>query len=415
MSPSPIPLPRQLRWLALFTGMAVTVGSVSAFFLWSLDAVTRLRFGSPWLVALLPVGGFAVAWMYQRFGGSANGGTDLLLDEIHQPGAGVPRRMTPLILLGTLVTHLFGGSAGREGTALQLGGGIAAAFARGCGGDAARVRLLLMAGVAAGFGAVFGTPFAGALFAIEVLVVGRFQWAALPTCLLASFIAHGVCLGWGAHHANYPVAPLTGPLHERAMTLVWLIPAAAAFGLVARLFTECSHRVSAAFRRWIPRAEWRPVVGGVLVIALLALCGSADYLGLGVLAPRPGALCLPAMFADTAVPATAWWWKFAFTVITLSSGFKGGEVTPLFFIGAALGHTIAAAAGLPVDVFAGLGMVAIFAAATKTPAASTILALELFGAGPGLHAALACVIATWCGGRRGIYAARRLHPASATD
>jgi H+/Cl- antiporter ClcA len=402
-----------LRWFALLIAMAAAVGSVSAFFLWSLDAVTRLRFGAPWLVGLLPAGGFAVAWVYRRFGGSANGGTDLLLDEIHQPGPGVPRRMAPLILFGTLVTHLFGGSAGREGTALQLGGGIAAACARWCRDDPGKVSLLLMAGVAAGFGSVFGTPFAGALFAAEVLVVGRIRVSALPPCLLASWVAHGVCLGWGAHHTTYPVAAITGSFTDRATTFAWILPAAIAFGVVARLFTGCSHRVSAVLRRWIPRAEWRPVVGGLMVLAMLAACGNPDYLGLGVLAPHPGALCLPAMFGETGVPATAWLWKFAFTVVTLASGFKGGEVTPLFFIGAALGHAIASAAGVPVDLLAGLGMVAVFAAATKTPAASTLLALELFGPGHGLHAALACIIATWCSGNRGIYAARPSGPACA--
>jgi H+/Cl- antiporter ClcA len=397
-----------VKWLAILIPMAAAVGSASAFFLWSLDALTKVRFENPWLLWLLPPGGLFVGWIYHKLGSNAGGGNNLLIDEIHEPGAGVPRRMAPLILLGTLVTHLFGGSAGREGTAVQMGGGIAATFARVLRLDAASVRLLLMAGVAAGFGSVFGTPIAGAVFALEVLVIGRMQYDALIPCFIASLVADWTCGAWGIGHTHYHVAVATAGARPDFMLFGKVVLAAIAFGLAGGLFSWSSHKLGDAFKRHIPRPELRPVVGGLMVIGLFFLAGTPDYLGLGVLGNRPDAITLPAMFSSAEIPASAWLWKLVFTVITLSAGFKGGEVTPLFFIGAALGNTLAIVSGAPVDLFAALGFVAIFAGATNTPLASTLLGMELFGAGNGLYLATACIIAYRFSGHSGIYAAQRL-------
>jgi H+/Cl- antiporter ClcA len=396
-----------LRWLAILAPLAIAVGSASAFFLWALDAVTLVRLNKPWLLWLLPAAGLCVGLLYQLYGRSAEAGNNLLIDEIHQPGAGVPRRMAPLILIGTLVTHLFGGSAGREGTALQMGGGIAATFARFLKLDAAHVRILLMAGVAAGFGSIFGTPIAGAVFALEVLVLGRIQYDALIPCFFAAVLADWTCRAWGIGHTHYHVELAGTGSVINPLLMGKVVLAAVAFGLVGWLFATLSHRVGDAFKTHVPRPELRPVVGGLCVIGLFLLAGTPDYLGLGVLADRPGAITLPAMFASTDIPAGAWAWKLLFTVVTLSSGFKGGEVTPLFFIGAALGNTLALVLGAPVDLFAALGFVAIFAGATNTPLASTLLGMELFGAGNGLYLATACIIAYRCSGSKGIYSSQR--------
>ena len=397
-----------LKWLAILIPMAALVGSASAFFLWSLDALTRVRFQQPWVLYLLPIAGIAIAWMYQRFGGKSAAGNNLIIDEIHQPGGGVPRRMAPLVLIGTLATHLFGGSAGREGTAVQMGGSIAAAIGRVVHLNAANLRLLLMAGVAAGFGSVFGTPVAGAIFAIEVLVIGRMQYDALAPCFIASLVAHWTCMAWGISHTHYSVTDMGLTSLPNLGLLGKVAIAAVAFGLAGSLFAWSCHRLSAAFNRWIPRTILRPAVGGALVIILFWMAGTPDYLGLGVLAGREGALTLPGMFGSGEVPVMAWAWKLAFTAITLGAGFKGGEVTPLFFIGAALGNTLAIAMGAPVDLFAAIGLVAIFAAATNTPIASAILGMELFGPGIGLYLALACIIAYYCSSHKGIYSAQRL-------
>jgi len=397
-----------IKWLAILLPMAALVGSASAFFLWSLDALTRTRFQHPWLLWLLPVGGLAIGWIYHRFGKSSDAGNNLIIDEIHQPGAGVPTRMAPLVLIGTLATHLFGGSAGREGTAVQMGGSIAGAFARILRLDAASVRLLLMAGVAAGFGSVFGTPIAGTVFALEVLIIGRMQYDALIPCFIASIVAHWTCEAWGIHHLLYHINPIPIGPSPNLLLFGKVILAAAAFGLTGTLFAWSCHRLSALFKHTISNPALRPAVGGILVIGLFFIAGTPDYLGLGVLSDRPGAITLPAMFTDMDIPASAWLWKLVFTAVTLGAGFKGGEVTPLFFIGAALGNTLAIILGAPVDLFASLGLVAIFAAATKTPLASTLLGMELFGAENGLYLAAACIIAYRFSGQKGIYASQRL-------
>ena len=396
----------QAKWAAILACLAIVAGSASAFFLWALDAVTRVRFDKPWLLYLLPVAGLGIGLLYHLYGKSAVAGNNLIIDEIHRPAGGVPARMAPLVLAGTLITHLFGGSAGREGTAIQMGGSIAAAFARHLRLDAGRVRILLMAGVAAGFGSIFGTPVAGAVFALEVLVVGRVQYDALVPCFFASLLADWTCHAWGIHHTAYTVA-VAGLAPDLALVAKVML-AAAAFGLAARLFAVFSHRLADAFRTRVPRDELRPVIGGIIVIGLVFLAGTDDYLGLGVLADSPGAITLPAMFTSGEIPAGAWAWKLLFTVVTLSSGFKGGEVTPLFFIGAGLGNFLAGVLGAPVDLFAALGFVAIFAGATKTPIASTLLGMELFGAGNGLYLATACIVAYRCSGVRGIYSSQRV-------
>jgi H+/Cl- antiporter ClcA len=407
MIPRPFQLLAAAKWLAVLIPMAAAIGSASAFFLWSLDALTRVRFSNPWLLWLLPLSGLAVGWLYHRHGKSSAAGNNLLIDEIHQPGAGVPLRMAPLVLVGTLATHLFGGSAGREGTALQMGGSIAGAFARFLKLDAGSVRLLLMAGVAAGFGSIFGTPIAGVVFALEVLVIGRMQYDALIPCFIASLVADWTCAAWGIGHTQYHVAVATAA-HLDLWLFGKVVIAAIAFGLAGRCFALSSHQLTDLFKRFIPRPELRPAMGGVLVISLFFLAGTPDYLGLGVLGNRPDAITLPAMFGNMDIPASAWIWKFVFTVVTLSAGFKGGEVTPLFFIGAALGNTLAIALGAPVDLFAALGFVAIFAGTTNTPLASTLLGMELFGDGNGLYMATACIIAYRFSGHTGIYSAQRL-------
>ncbi|RMB54717.1 H+/Cl- antiporter ClcA [Sphingomonas sp. PP-CE-3A-406] len=393
-----------MGWALILVPMAALVGTLCAAFLWSLDAVTRLRFASPWLLYLLPVGGFVVGLLYHLTGRSVEGGNNLIVEQIHEPGGGVPLRMAPLIFLGTVVTHLFGGSAGREGTAVQLGGSLASGFGRALKLDADGTRILLMGGIAAGFGAVFGTPIAGAVFALEVLAIGRVEYRALVPCLVAALVGDWMCLAWGIRHGVYRIATLV-PVDALLVAKAGI--AGVAFGLVGLVFAEANHALGGWLKRIVPYGPLRPVLGGIAVISLVHLFGTRDYLGLGTLAAMPDGLTLASFFGAETHP-WSWALKLLFTVITLSAGFKGGEVTPLFFIGAALGNALAPMFGVPTDVFAAIGFVALFAGAANTPLACTFMGIELFGAAYAVPIAVACFVAYLCSGHNGIYLSQRV-------
>ncbi|GAA4380355.1 voltage-gated chloride channel family protein [Hymenobacter koreensis] len=404
----PDPLPQLLfllRWLLLCTLVSVLAGTASAVFLVSLDWVTRYREAHPWLVLLLPVGGLLVGLMYQYFGQSVAKGNNQLLEEIHQPRDVIPLRMAPLVLLGTLLTHLVGGSAGREGTAVQMGGALADQLTKWLP-RALRLRprdrrLLLVAGISAGFASVFGTPLAGAVFGLEVFLMGRLRYDALLPSFLAAFGADWVTQAWGVGHTHYaiPVVPSFSP-----STLAVTLAAGVLFSITARGFVACAHILVNAFKRFIAWPPLRPAVGGALLLAaawLLSISAVPDitrYLGLGV----------PTIVAafEAPLPWYAFGLKLLITSLTLGSGFKGGEVTPLFFIGAALGSALAWVLPLPVALLAGMGFVAVFAGAANTPLACILMGMELFGTGSVGYIALACVVAYLFSGHRGIYGAQ---------
>ncbi len=390
--------------------MALAVGSLCAAFLWSLDVATRTRFQEPWLLYFLPIGGMAIGLLYQWTGRSVEGGNNLIVEQIHEPGGGVPLRMAPLIFVGTVATHLFGGSVGREGTAVQLGGSLASAVARLVDLDPAGVRILLMAGIAAGFGAVFGTPLAGAVFALEVLAIGRVEYVALVPCLIAAVVGDWVCHAWGITHGLYHISYVTEAGAVLVMEPLLLLKAALAgvlFGLTGLVFAEANHSLGAVFKRLVPYGPARPFIGGLMVIGLVYIFGTRDYLGLGVWSPDPATPTIAGFFG---APVDHWSWllKIVFTVVTLSAGFKGGEVTPLFFIGAALGNAVGSLLGAPLDLFAGLGFVAVFAGAANTPLACTLMGIELFGATHAVPIAIACFVAYLCSGHSGIYLSQRI-------
>jgi H+/Cl- antiporter ClcA len=271
---------------------------------------------------------------------------------------------------------------------------------------------LLMAGVAAGFGSVFGTPLAGAVFALEVLTLGRVQYTMLIPCLLAAVIGDMTCAAWGIHHTELAIGgPLTaGPLTWGKLDLLVLVKVAlagACFGLCARLFTVTTHGLQAGLTRFVPRYWLRPAIGGLAVIALTYALGTREYLGLGASSPFAGDVTTTTVFQAGGADAWSWFWKLLFTAITLGAGFKGGEVTPLFFIGGALGNTLAGLLGLPVDLGAGLGFVAVFAGASNTPLACTLMGIELFGAQHAVLLAVACWVSYHFSGHTGIYSAQR--------
>ncbi|HIJ94916.1 MAG TPA: voltage-gated chloride channel family protein [Desulfuromonadales bacterium] len=402
-----------VKWICLAAPVAAVVGSGCALFLWLLERSTQLRIESPWLLFLLPLAGAGISLLYSRLGRVSEGGNNLLMDAIHghedvDSGIIIPRRMAPLILCATVATHLFGGSAGREGTALQMGGSIASTIGQWFRLNKTDMRTLLLAGIAAGFGGVFGTPLTGAVFAMEVLFVGRMNYDALIPCLIAAIIGDWSCTAWGIHHTPYSIAAASGGFSINWLLTVKVTAAAVVFGLVSALFAEMIHSINLVFKRTIVLPYLRPVVGGLLVIGLVYMLGTRDYLGLGVSSPNPDTVTILSCFSPQGADPWSWWWKLIFTVVTLGSGFKGGEVTPLFFIGAALGNSLAQLLGAPVDLFAGLGFIAVFAGATNTPLACTLMGIELFGSHYTIYFTIACFVSYLLSGHSGIYLSQRI-------
>ncbi len=403
-----------LRWTLLIFPVAVSVGLLVALFLSLLDIATTTRWQNMWLIFLLPIAGIIISWLYRYYGKNADAGNNLIMDEIHKPGGGVPARMTPMILVTTVLTHLVGGSAGREGTAVQMGGSISALFSKWFKLHHERKRILLMCGMSAGFGAVFGTPVAGAIFALEVLTIGRIKYDALIPCLIASIIADITCSSCGVHHTQYHIAFIDNGarffprIAFDVVLLLKVVVAGVLFGLVGFLFAELSHFIKNKSNQYISKKWLIPVVGAVLIVGISYLLGTFDYLGLGVTNPNSNGISIVNAFKAGSTGYFSWFWKLLLTAITLSMGFKGGEVTPLFFIGATLGNTLAVLTGSPIDLFAGLGFIAVFAGATNTPLACTLMGIELFGSENIIYYAVACFTAYYFSGHSGIYHSQRV-------
>jgi H+/Cl- antiporter ClcA len=310
--------------------------------------------------------------------------------------------MAPLVFGATVVTHVFGGSAGREGTAIQMSGSLTDALFRHVPRvSAADRRLLLIGAIAGGFGAVFGVPFAGCVFALEVQAAGRIRHDAIVAALAASIVGDRVVRGLHVHHTPLPTL---GAVDLSAGLYAKVLVAGVACGAVAVLFVELTHGIRRTFRAAVAWAPLRPAVGGLAIVALTYAVDDRDYLGLSI------PLITKAVAGGAGVVAFAFALKLLFTSVTLGSGFQGGEVTPLFVIGATLGASLGRALDAPIPLLAAIGFVAVFAGATKTPIACTVMGIELFGASALVPFAMACVASYTVSARRGIYAAQRVEP-----
>ncbi|RDC62475.1 voltage-gated chloride channel family protein [Adhaeribacter pallidiroseus] len=403
-----------VKWTLIALPMALGVGSLVALFLWLLEEATNLRYQYPALLYLLPFAGVVIYALYKYLGQGTEAGNNLILDQIHDPSGGIPFRMAPLVLLTTIGTHLFGGSVGREGTAVQIGGSISYYVGKKFKLNPADIQIIVLCGMAAGFGAVFGTPVTGAVFALEVIAIGAIRYHALVPCFITAVLADAVCSAWGIQHTQYQINfqktafNLTSFLRSDYLLLIKVIGAGVAFGLVAQLFARATHAIRNLSNQYISVKWLIPALGGGMIIGLTFLLGTQDYLGLGVVPPPNGTVSITTAFEPGGATTFSWFWKLLFTAITLGAGFKGGEVTPLFFVGATLGHTLAVLTGAPIDLMAGLGFIAVFAGATNTPLACTLMGVELFGGAPILYYAVACFTAYYFSGHQGIYAAQRL-------
>ena len=382
------------RWVALAVVVGVLSGLLSAAFLESLDWATNTRNSNNWLVYTLPIAGLFVGALYHYVGRGLERGTNLIIDQIHSHSQWVPFRLTPLIFGASVISHVAGGSTGREGAALQFAAGVTDPISKKLKLPPADRSLMLITAIAGGFGSVFGVPVTGAIFALEVQRVGRVRYDALVPAFVASFIGDAVVRGLGVHHTHYPLFP--------SVNWNWATGGrVAAFGLiaglVALLFVQLTHtvkKVSAKYISWYPA---RPLVGGIILAVLVLACGWRDYQGLSI------PLALEAMNGSA---AGQWGTKLLLTSLTIGSGFVGGEFIPLFVIGALAGASYAHITGANVALFAMVGAVAVLAGATNAPLACTLLGIELFGGNGIVLFAVACAAAYATSGHTGIYHAQ---------
>jgi H+/Cl- antiporter ClcA len=303
--------------------------------------------------------------------------------------------MAPFVLFGTLITHLFGGSAGREGTAVQMGGAIADQFKVIFNLENQERRTLIVMGISAGFASIFGTPLAGAIFAIEVLYCSKINIKTAILSFIVAFIAHYTVGFWAVKHTHYSIPEIP---NWNGTIVLWCLFASILFGLAAMTFSRTTHFWGRLFTKYVSYPPLRPVIGGTILAIAIHFLDVQKFVGLGV-PVIVDAFNNPSAHFDFLL-------KILFTGFTLGCGFKGGEVTPLFFVGATLGSALSLVIPLPIALLAGMGFVAVFSGATHTPIACTAMGIELFGLESGLYIALACVIAYLVSGSIGIYSAQ---------
>ncbi|MCW2121149.1 voltage-gated chloride channel family protein [Flavobacterium sp. 7A] len=388
-------LPILLKWFFICVLIGIFSGTSSAFFLISLEWVTQIRIHNSWIIWFLPLGGLIIGLGYHYYGASVVKGNNLLLEEYDKPSKVIPLKMAPFVLLGTLITHLFGGSAGREGTAVQMGGAIADQFKILFKLENQERRTLIVMGISAGFASIFGTPLAGAIFAIEILYCSKINLKTVIYSFIVAYIAYYTVEFWAVKHTHYSIPEVPA---WNGSILLWCILASILFGLAAMTFSRTTHFWGRMFSKYVSYPPLRPVIGGLVLALAIALLDVQKFVGLGV----------PVIVDAFTHPSAAFDFllKILFTGFTLGCGFKGGEVTPLFFVGATLGSALSLVIPLPIALLAGMGFVAVFSGATHTPIACTAMGIELFGFESGMYIALTCSIAYLASGTVGIYSSQ---------
>lgn len=383
------------KWLLIAFITGAVGGAVGSMFHVSVQWASQLRGLYPWLLWGLPVGGLLIAAMY-RISRMQNENTNAIIDSIHF-GDDVPLLLVPCIYFATVMTHLFGGSAGREGAALQIGGSLGCYIGRVAHLDAKDMRIATLCGMSAVFSALFGTPLTATVFALEVISVGVFYYSALVPCTVAAVTAYGVAHVCGIAPTRFAVAAAV----LEPMMLLRVAGLAILCSIMSILFCITMHGTEHALVRRIPNDYLRIALGGAVIVGLTFLVGSTDYNGAGM------EIITAAIEQGRAAPE-AFFLKLLFTAITIGCGFKGGEVVPTFFIGATLGCVAGPLLGIPAGFAAALGLVCVFCGAVNCPLASIILSIELFGAGSLIYFALACGVAYMLSGYFGLYSSQKI-------
>lgn len=383
-----------LKWLVVAAVTGVICGAVGTLFHVGVEEATAFRGAHPWLLWLLPVAGLAIVAIY-KWAHTEGMGTNGVIDAVHL-GQRLPLALTPAIFFSTILTHLCGGSSGREGAALQMGGSIGLWLGGAFRMDDKDRRIAVLCGMSAFFSALFGTPLTATFFALEVISVGVFYYAAFVPCITSSLVAYGISV-----FAGVPPTHFTVSAPELSLELVCRVAVLAVLcAVVSILLCEVLHRTEHLLKHRFPNPWIRVVVGGAAIILLTYVVGTGDYNGAGM-------EVIQRAVSGEARPE-AFLLKMAFTAITIGAGFKGGEVVPTFFVGATFGCVAGGLLGIPPGFAAAIGLVAVFCGAVNCPVASITLSTELFGADGLLYFAVACGIGYMLSGYRGLYSSQTI-------
>jgi len=384
-----------VKWLVIASVVGIGGGLLGSAFHLSVDYVTELRYEHGWLLFLLPVGGVVICAMYHLFRAKGSIDTNRVLDSV-RGGEKVPLVMVPLIFVSTVITHMLGGSAGREGAALQLGGGIGYNFGKLLRLKENDLHIIVMAGMSSVFAALFGTPLTAAVFSLEVVNVGVFHYAGMLPCIIASVIAYSVASALGiapVRFAGVAFDAFTVPSAFRVIALAVLC------ALVSILFCVAIKKCEHTMEKLLPNSYVRTIVGATLIVALTLILGTTDYNGAGmnIITDAIGGNAKPEAFLL----------KIIFTAITISALFKGGEIVPAFFVGSTFGCVAGALLGLEASFGAAIGFVALFCGVVNCPLASLLLALEVFGGEAMVYFAIVCAVSYMMSGYFGLYKSQK--------
>lgn len=384
-----------LKWILLSLIVGAAGGIVGSLFHKAIDYVTELRAENTWIIFLLPFGGLIIAGMYSAFKSKGKIDTNRVIDSVSGKEK-VPLIMLPLIFVSTVITHLFGGSAGREGAALQLGGSIGYNLGKTVRLKKGDIHIIVMAGMSAVFAALFGTPLAAAFFAMEVSAVGVMHYAALVPCIASAITASLVALWFGVAPVRFDIIlPNTLPITVFLQTLLVALLCA----LVAICFCSTIKYLEKSAKKWVPNIYLRAVAGSAIIIIATMFIGT-DYNGAGM-------NIISNAFAGIAKPE-AFVLKILFTAVTLAAGFKGGEIVPAFFVGSTFGCTFAPLIGLDPVIGSAIGFVALFCGVVNCPVASLLLAIEVFGGQGILLFGITCAVSYMMSGNFGLYKSQKI-------
>ncbi|OEH85122.1 voltage-gated chloride channel protein [Desulfuribacillus stibiiarsenatis] len=390
-------------WVILATAIGILVGSVTSVLLNTNDFLGETREANTWLIYFLPLGGILIGYMYmyhgKESGNDAALGNNLVIEGVHGKSR-VLRRMGPIVYIGTFITVLFGGSTGREGAAIQMGGSVSQGIIQFFKINPIDTKILLMSGISAAFAAAFGTPITGAIFGMEMVTLGKMKYNAFIACVVASFVAHYTTeKAWGVEHEKFIIQAIP---ELSIVTFAKVIAVSILFGLLSLLYCQLRHGIQKYTEKLFNKNHMiRAFVGGLVIIALTVLIGSYDYNGRGL-------DMLEQSFKED-VPPYAFIAKLVFTAVTLGTGFVGGEAIPLFFMGATLGNTLSTIVDLPMSFLAGLGLIAAFCAGANTPIAALFLSIEMFD-GKGIEYFLvACLVSYIVSGHHGLWPSQSVY------